>query len=217
MKIFLLAFIIFIIGVNLSSEVYHVGDHELFLMPTSYTMPKGTFYFSDYELVFLNFTAAPFNRTHVGVFTLFPITSDFLNTLTFGIKQNYYQSHYFGSAVFGSFTPDYPSFTLGNVFSIGTPKTSLHLALSLIDDFTGDTKAQTLIMVGARYHVIILEYTNLKSWSDNDFDGIITFGFRFGGKKISWDLGGFRPINEAINHSGLIMLPFLKATVHFGK
>ena len=95
--------ILFLIAFNVFAEEYHVGDHELFLMPTAYTMPKGTFYFSDYELVFLNFTAAPFNGIHVGVFTLFPITSDFLNTLTFGIKQNYYQSHNFGSAVFGSF------------------------------------------------------------------------------------------------------------------
>ena len=215
MKFFLLVFVI-LVATNLTAEVYHVGDHELFLMPTAYTMPKGTFYFSDYELFFLNVTGAPFDGTHLGVFTLFPITSDFLKTLTFGIKQNYYRSYYFSSAVFGSFTPDYPGFTLGNVLSIGTPKTSLHLALSLIDDFSGDTEPQVLFMSGIRYHVIILEYTNLKSWAEKDFDGIITFGFRFGGKKISWDIGGFRPINKEITNSTLILLPFLKATVHFG-
>ena len=210
-------FIVFIIFVsNLVSQEYNPGDHELLFMPTAYTMPKGTFYFSDYELLFLNFTAAPFARTHLGVFTFFPITSDFLETVSFGIKHNYFRGKYFASAVFGSLTPKTPVYTVGNVISIGTPKTGLHAAISAFGNLEEDSEAEILYLLGTRYHILILEYTNLKSWAEKDFNGIISFGFRISGKKISWDIGGFRPINEEVTNSPLILLPFLKATVHFG-
>ena len=107
-------------------------------------------------------------------------------------------------------------YTVGDVISIGTPKTGLHAAISAFGNLEEDSEAEILYLLGTRYHILILEYTNLKSWAEKDFNGIISFGFRISGKKISWDIGGFRPINEEVTNSPLILLPFLKATVHFG-
>jgi len=60
--------VILLLTNGLFGREYQVGDHELFAMPTAYTMPAGNTYFTDYELVFLNFTFAPTNRTHAGFF-----------------------------------------------------------------------------------------------------------------------------------------------------
>ena len=86
-------------------EKFRAGDHELLLMPTAYIMPKGISYFSDYELFFLNYTRAFTSRTHIGIFTLFPITTKFLETITIGFKQNYYRASIFELAFWGTYTP----------------------------------------------------------------------------------------------------------------
>ncbi|MDA3812893.1 MAG: hypothetical protein PF570_01440, partial [Candidatus Cloacimonetes bacterium] len=66
MKRILLFVVILVLANGLFGREYKVGDHELCVMPTAYTMPAGSTYFTDYELLFLNFTFAPTNRTHVG-------------------------------------------------------------------------------------------------------------------------------------------------------
>lgn len=198
------------------ADSYQPGDHELLFMPTAYTMPQGGAYFSDYELALINFTAAPTSRTHIGLFSIFPVTTTFLETITIGLKQNYYRSGTFSGALFGTYTFKPGFFTLGNVFSFGHKSRSLHLGLT----YTGDSKGNTewLFLLGGRYDFSkkvsgIVEYTNGKSlMEDAKFNGLLTFGVRFRTESISWELAGIRPLAET---DGLLLLPLLKATVCF--
>ena len=195
---------------------YQVGDHELLLMPTAYTMPKGKSYFSDYELFLLNYSRAVTSRTHVGIFTLFPITEDFLKTVTLGLKQNYFRSPKAESAFWLTFTPDIGSFTVGNVISVGKRATSLHLGISAAFEAEDDEK-EFIFMVG--FHAatservsFIFEYTNFSSFIEEDFNGLFSIGVRFRGDRMAWEIAGIRPLESS---EGLLFFPLLKATVFF--
>ncbi len=188
------------------------GSHELFFMPTAYTMPKGNSYFEDYELFFLNFTTAITNTTHIGAFTVFPITVEFLESITLGVKQNVYASDTFGAAVFGSYTPKASFGSLGGVVSIGTDASSGHIGYTAI---VGDNDASgNILMAGYAHRVssvtkIIVEYENSVSAFD-DFSGILTFGARFAGKRIAWDIAAVRPLAYT---GTLLFLPYLKVII----
>ena len=108
-----------------SGQNYRNGDHELLIMPTAYTMPQGSSYFTDYELFFLNYTYAPTKSTHIGAFMLFPVVSEAFETITVGVKQNYYSSEKFAGAVFGSYTFKSGFASVGNVFSLGSSKANI--------------------------------------------------------------------------------------------
>jgi hypothetical protein len=84
---------------QLNAQDYKVGDHELLIMPTAYTMEAGDSYLTNYELFFLNYTYAVTSSTHLGIFTLFPITSEFLKTITFGLKQKYIDGDFINAAL----------------------------------------------------------------------------------------------------------------------
>ena len=220
MKRILLFVVILLLANGLFSREYQVGDHELCVMPTAYTMPVGSSYFTDYELFFLNFTYAPTNRTHVGFFTLFPVTTDFLQTFTIGAKQNYFKTKNFESAAWLSYTPDIKGISVGNVLSIaGKEKVSMHLGISAISGFDTN-KWEYLYMVGGKLDVsevtsIIVEYENSGTLIEEDFSGLMLIGFRFQGKRMAWDIAGFRPLSE--DTGSLLFLPLLKATVYFSK
>ncbi len=199
---------------------YRPGDHELLFMPTAYTMEAGQSYLSDYELFFLNYTFAASPRTHVGFFTLFPIASSFLETMTLGIKQNYLKSENVQAALWGTYTPKASALTLGNVFSYGTGSNSFHMGLSGMTGLDDDNDEwQFVYMFGSRIGFskkvsITLEYTNTSIGAENSFNGLISIGFRFTGESVSWELGGFRPL-ESTGDLDLILFPVLKATVLF--
>jgi len=190
---------------------YQLGDHELFIMPTAQTMPKGSAYFSDYELFFLNYTLAPTDRTHIGIFTLFPITDDFLRTITFGVKQNYFRTNNFSAAVWGSYSPDGKLATIGNVCSLTNKENSFHFALSKGVQFDNDNVDETIFMAGVKLQKFIAEYTNSNSLiEDVDFNGLLTIGFRFGGDNLKFDIAGIRPLEGDLGP--FIAFPFLKVT-----
>lgn len=199
---------------------YRPGDHELLLMPTAYTMEAGQWYFSDYELFFLNITYAASKNTHIGLFTLFPITSDFLETITLGIKQNYLKTENVQGALWGSYTPEASGLSIGNVFSIGAGSSSFHLGLSGwtgVDDESDHW--EILYMLGYRLNIsrkicLLAEYTNANTAAENGFDGLITIGFRFIGESVAWELGGIRPL-QGTGDADFFMFPLLKATVLF--
>ncbi len=199
------------------ADIYHPGDHELLLMPSAYTMQKGQSYFSDYELVLINYTYAVTSRTHLSVFSMFPITSDFIKTLTLGIKQNFYRSDAAASAAWITFTPDNGLLNIGNVLSLGRPGTSLHLGIGGLT--SSDTKQWELTyLVGGRYDIsekfsLLAEFTNSKSGFENDFNGLASIGIRFRGKYIAWDFAGIRPLTN--NSGDFLFFPLIKATVVF--
>ncbi len=196
------------------SHNYKVGDHELFIMPTGKTMPKGSACFSDYELFFLNYTFAPTDRTQLGIFTLFPVITDFLRTFTVSAKHNYYNKNHFSLAVLGSLTPDGHIATIGNVCSFTNNESSFHLALSRGFELNKYNSGETIYMAGVKLGHFIAEYTNSKSLIDDiNFDGFITAGFRIGGKKLAFDIAGVRALHQDL---GLfIAFPLVKVMYKF--
>jgi hypothetical protein len=218
MKRTVLTIILFCIALSIYGE-YVVGDHELIFMPTAYTMPKGSKYFSDYELIFINFTFAPTDRTHIGLFTLFPITSDFLDYFALGVKQNYYKSLNVESAAWFSFLAEADGISFGNVLSMKNDKTSLHIAISQVKGFDA-SQWETIYMLGAKSKLggttsFIIEYGNTSSAIENDFDGLLTFGIRLHSSKLAWDLAGVRILGLDEDVTGLLLLPMIKVTAKF--
>jgi len=190
-------------------------------MPTAYTMPAGNSYFEDYELLFLNFTTAVTNRTHIGAFTFFPITPEFLESFTLGVKQNVYASEKFGAAVFGSYTPKAPFGTIGGVVSFGSETTNGHLGYKGIigESNYGENESETgiqgnIVMAGFAHRIssvtkILVEYENAIA-KGNEFNGLLTVGLRFSGASVAWDIAGIRPLAST---GALLFLPYLKVIV----
>ena len=217
-KTYALLMVVLLTAAGLSQE-YQAGDHELMLMPTAYTMEQGKSYFTDYELFFLNYTYGVTNTTHLSVFTLFPITKDFLETLTFGAKQQYLSNEAFKAALWTTYTPKISVLTLGTVFSIGANPDGLHLGFSMANSLEReDSNAdqwEWIYMVGYRLDVskkisIMAEYTNSSSAIEGDFNGLLSLGVRFRGESIAWELGGVRPLENT--GDDFLFFPLLKAT-----
>lgn len=200
---------------------YRTGDHELLAMPTAYTLPAGTGYFTDYEAFLLNFAYAPLNRTHIGLFTMFPVSSDFINTLTIGVKQNFFKSKIFQSAVYGTLTPKESMYILGAVFSLGKPTFGFHLAISYAGDYGGEkVEGSFLFSAGARYDFKenfagIVEYHSPNNSSVIEMlseYSMILLGLRFHFEYTSWEIGGFRPTSF---DNDIVLYPYLKGTYYF--
>lgn len=195
---------------------YRPGDHELLLMPTAYTMEKGSLYFSDYELFFLNLNMAVTSRTHIGLFTLFPITNSFIESLTFGFKQNYLRQEYINSSLWATYTLESSGLTFGNVLSMRSNTKSLHLGIGGMKNLdSADDDIEFIYMLGCNLDVsrkfsLIGEYTNFSTLLENYFNGLISVGFRFRGESIAWDIGGTRPLEET---GEFLFFPLLKATI----
>ena len=211
--------LLLLISTIIYAQEYRVGDHELIFMPTAYTMDKGSAYFSDYELFFLNYTYAPTSTTHVGLFTLFPITSDFLETATVGVKQNLVRVTGVADAAWATFTPKGSILTIGDVVSIGKPSHGVHVAVSAITDLNSDnTDWYAVYMAGYRYDFsrkasLLLEYMNAQVLMDEgDFNGLISIGIRFHSESIAWEIGGFRPLEET---GDFFLFPIVKGTFLF--
>lgn len=215
-KIFL--YLLLIVPVCSLSQEYQVGDHELLFMPTAYTMNQGSSYFSFYELFFLNFVYAPTHTTHIGLFTLFPVTSEFIETASLGLKQQYVQVNNVAGAVWATYTPKNSWIILGNVFSIGSARSGLHLGLGTVSDLDEENSDWELIyMIGYRHDLskktsLMVEYTNTETSIEEDFNGLISIGFRFRSESVSWEIGGFRPLEDT---GDLFLLPMFKGTFLF--
>jgi hypothetical protein len=199
---------------------YQVGDHELLLMPTAYTMQSGQSYLSNYELFFLNYSYAPGNSTHISAFTLFPITKEFIETLTFGVKQKYLNNESVKAALWTSYTPKISLLTFGTVLSFGSGPDGLHVGISTANSLDADNSSDSwelIYMAGYRLDTsrkisLIFEYTNFSSAVDENFNGLLSLGIRFRGQNITWDLAGIRPLEST---EGLFLIPLLKATFLF--
>ncbi|MDZ4120862.1 MAG: hypothetical protein U1C33_00480 [Candidatus Cloacimonadaceae bacterium] len=193
------------------------GDQSIMLLPTAYTMPKGSFSITDYELFVVQFTAAPTPSTHVSIVSLIPFFKDALKTFTVGVKQRYYTRDRISSAAWLSYTPDSKSMSIGNILSLGKPSESLHLGILYVRN-EEDGLDSPVIFAGVRKdlskRIALLGevVTSIDQLSD-DVDGFFGGGIRFIGDTISWELGGFRGINDDLGD--IYFIPLLKATVEF--
>ncbi|MDO9576936.1 MAG: hypothetical protein Q7J16_03545 [Candidatus Cloacimonadales bacterium] len=196
---------------------YQVGDHDLLLLPTAYTMPRGSGYFSDYELFFINYSFAPTDRTIIGAFSLFPIVTDFLDTFSISVKQNYLKFKNLQSAAWIAYAPKMKGLSIGNVISIATPNSSFHIGYSALNDTESDNW-ENLFMLGIRAELtertdFIIEFENTSTLIEENFSGIVSLGIRFKSERVAWDFAGVRPLAE--DTGSLLFIPLIKATVYF--
>jgi len=210
----------FIAAVNVfaqaANEQFLAADQALMIMPTAYTMPKGSSSFTDYELFLIQYSYAMTSRTHISAGMVFPMAADLLKTFTAGIKQNYYTEEMLQSALWVSYNPYVEGGMFGNVVSLGDKKASLHAAAAWVFS-TDKISKDYAVMVGGIASLsprtsFITEVLSTSQIIDEEGNGIISFGFRFKGEKSSWDIGGGRLLR---GNSGLLFLPILKATVMF--
>ena len=196
---------------------YRPGDQSLMFVPTAYTMPGNSNAITDYEVVFIQFTHAFESNTHVSIMSAMPVTSDFVKSITLGVKQRYLAKGIVQSSAFGSLTPDSRMLIMGNVVSLGQPSQSLHLGLLYGWQKKGGFDAP-LFFVGARKNLsskvaLMAEYGSPIGPTNGTVQNIASFGIRFISNTISWDLGGVRP--EGVDMGNLYFFPVLKATYEF--
>jgi len=209
--------VLLFIPLVISSQTYYSGDHELFLMPTAETMPKGSFYFADYELLIINFTYAPTSSTHVGVYTIFPVVAEFLETVTVSVKQRYLNTQSFRSAAWFTYSPKSNFFSVGNSISIGKQKTNFHLGIGALTVFDDTSDWELVYMAGVKFRAssrlsLLAEYTNFSTLIDEDYYGFVSIGVRIHWSKAALDIGGFRPLEDS---GDLILIPIVKFTIFF--
>ncbi len=198
---------------------YRGGDHELLIAPTAYTMPKGWIYLTNYELFFLNAGFAATDRTHVSAFVLFPMIPEFLRTLSIGMKQNYWYSSSFASALWGAYNFELGILAVGNAFSVGTMRSNATFNAILIADLKESPGAGWGFSLGGAIALsssvkLLGEYwfsgETLRGTSSGE---ILALGIRFYGKQFCIDLGGIRPVGvTGEDSSDLIAFPYLKGT-----
>ena len=210
---------------HLFAQEYKIGAHDLFIMPTAYTIPKDSFYFSSYELLFMAFSYSPTNSTQLVIFSFFPInTTAVSNTFTLGFKQNIYKHDIFANSLLGNYNIKNSFYSIGNVSTYRAIPEKLNFSFSLMYSKNGSNEEdfsnfnEFFYMLGTEYILknndsFVLEYINIfKAFKEDKLSGLLTFGYRLRTSRIAWDFGGFRPFRMSSN---LIAFPFIKATIIF--
>lgn len=219
--------IIFLLSFSkLYSQEYNVGNHDLFLMPTAYTIPKDSFYFANYELIFIGLTYGLTNSTQIGVFSFFPLTTSmFTESFSLAFKQNYFESDNWAASLTGTYLIQHNRFAFGNVITYKIIPENLHTSFNLLytkfsaDNIDIKSNNNIALMLGFEYYIknknsLILEYLNVfENNKMKNSTGIIVFGYRLRTSQIAWDFGAIRPLYNY--ESSFIAFPFIKATVVF--
>lgn len=216
MKIKIIFAVVTLLSIKMYSQDYHPGDNELLLMPTAYTMPQGNSYFSDYELMLLNYSYAVTSSTHLSAFSIFPVTTQFYESFTVGVKQKLFTYKTLQSALYGTFTPKGAIFSIGDVISIGEVNHSFHGSFAYVK-LIEDSKPFWVFMLGFRIDPsekssIMLEYENVSTDYESGSAGMITIGFRIRSTNMSWEIAGMRPLEYS---SDLLFIPLLKVGYYF--
>jgi len=220
MKKYLIILGIFLITSLLQADAYQAGDDNLMIMPTAYTMEAGRSYFSDYEIILIDFHYAITSNLGIGCTTIFPVTTHFLETLTIRSRFKYLDLEKFKGAIWAAYIIHPNALILGNVFSIGKKASSFHIGLGTFSALNPDGSSALMGMLGYRIdvskkHSLFAELIHTSSALDlseeEDLTGYMCFGLRFRGDTISWEIGGFRPY--ASDTSELLFFPIIKATV----
>ncbi len=215
-KIKLVLATLILLPLNFYSQNYSPGDNELLLMPTAYTMPEKNSYFSDYELLLLNYSYAVTSSTHLSAFSFFPVTTRFYESFTMGFKQKVIAYKSVQSSVYGTFTPKGSAFSLGDVVSIADGKNSFHFSLGYTK-VAEDAKPFIVFMAGLRIDPsektsLMFEYENVSSTFEEGSAGMISLGLRIRSTNMSWEIAGMRPLKSTGN---LLFIPLLKVGYYF--
>lgn len=213
-----------------ADSLFRAADQSLMTLPTAYTMPKGSSSLTFYEVLLLQYAYALSDRSHISIAMVFPFTDEMFRTITLGTKINYLQYKKTQAAVTLSYIPDARVAALGNVLSIANTKGSIHLMINRGESLDGGGGGFIFglggIMSLSKRVSGILEYYNFSDILDIDYsedddddeltdlnESVLLLGIRFKGEKVSWDLGGIRPL--VVDGEDLLAIPFLKGTFIF--
>jgi hypothetical protein len=202
---------------------------SLLFMPSAETNPKGTWYISDYELLFMNVGYSPVDNLHISTGFLFPIVPEMLTEgpISLGAKYRTIGVPYeYNMSIMGSITmipaeSDVGLITYGTAYNYYlSPRSTANLY------FGGLTTTETAGMESifsfglaltfrtSESSKFIVEYLNGGMFDNVETKGIMLFGLRFFGEKISADLAGVKFLD--ISGSDLwLFIPLLSLTYHF--
>jgi hypothetical protein len=206
------------------------SGYSLLFMPTAFMQPKGTIYFRDRELLFMNLDFSPFKRTSFSAGCLFPITFDF-QMLTLGAKfQLAALTTESGTIAFAAagnaavtMFADVPYWSAGCVMSYRSMSGRLgfHGLLGIQGSQTGrvdflyseESNAgwdrNILYAIGTEGQItprskLIVELFNYAPFQDSANINYLSLGFRLFGERLSADIGAIEPLSE--NLSGVFLL-----------
>jgi len=219
-----------LVGNEYYSGKYDYADpssHTLPLVPTAFTNPEGTWYFSDRELLFLDYGKAITANTQLAAGCLFPVSTEF-NAFTFGIKQNVLQHRngplsaalfLNGSIILSEEDGNNSVLSPGGILTYGNLDNNLTTALMYSK--TEDSDIMIFALGGCLRSFKQTKFTaefiyfhgrNQKQDEDDIEDNILNVGIRFFGKTMSFDICGFRPLRST---GSMLLIPYVQYKYHF--
>lgn len=196
---------------------FKAADQSLLILPTAYTMPAGNSTFTDYEIFLLQYAYAPTNTTHLSIAMPFPVVWDVVKYSALGIKQNYLQYDKMQCAFSVTWLPKAKGGGLLHILSYGDKHANAHVYVGMSMSYKEINQgaflaAGGLVNLSSRLD-LMSEIMTLSEAIDEEGGQLVTLGIRFKGDRISWDLGGMRPLSA--DTGDLIMIPVIKMSVLF--
>jgi len=213
---------------NFGSEVndltlLHDPDYNsIMFCPTPATIPKGDFYFRDFELYFLNFGWGAGESTSLSFMTHFPIVS-VMSFGSIGIKHSLLdrETAPLGLALAGSytfFTGDLTKSLLTGSLILGLGDKDRSLNLLVNQSYQKDGDPFTTFVLGGDIRIgrrtkFLAEYMNSTNFlfGEDDFNGFLNLGVRFFGKDWSFSFTGVRPMESM---DSFMFLPMFQFSIH---
>ncbi len=202
------------------------------ILPTGELIPKGTQYFANYELFFVQYGYAPLNRLQIGVgMTIFPFGGFENQLFTGGFKIALYRSNTYGfNLATGAniilwkewlFDEDSDPYTLNTFYISGDIHTEkIVFGAVLNGTMVGGTKNGERALWGglgfsgklSNRVQFISEILGADFFNEID-NSVVTYGFRVHGERISGELAFLRPMQT----TGKMFLgaPLLNITIYF--
>jgi len=195
--------------------------NSLMFCPTPATVPKGDFYFRDFELYILNFGWGLRETTSLSFMTHFPIVS-VLDFGSVGFKQRLLDRRkrkvglaLAGSLTFGTWDIENDSFWTGSlILGMGNRERSLNLALN--QSYRRGGSPFTFLVLGgdrrmSRRSKLMFEIIDGADLLDDLGSGFVNLGLRFFGRDWSFTLSGLRPLEET---GRLLFIPMIQFSYH---
>jgi hypothetical protein len=215
-------------SISYGEDVYAEADdpdyNSIVLCPTPATLPAGSAYFRDFELILMNAGWSPTDYLDLSFGTNFPVTGSF-DVVSIGGKLRLLdrEKHGLGLALLGNTSElfDHRFSMLGGVLGAGDKHSSINLMIARGFDEDGD--AENLYMLGSDYRIgrrakVLVEFATSGSLfgGDEDFNGTVIFGVRFFSKRMSFTFAGVRPLeSEDGDYDGLFALPLGSISIHW--
>ncbi len=202
---------------------------SLLFMPSAETNPKGTWYISDYELFYMNVGYSPTDNLHVSTGFLFPIIPEMITEgpLSFGFKYRTFSDPYkMNMSIMGTYNTvleesDTGLITYGTAFNYYlNPKSTFNFYIGgLTSTETKGSESIFSFSLGLTHRTsesskLIIEYLNGGIFDEIETKGVMLFGLRFFGEKISADLAAIKFFD--ITGSDIwLLIPLISLTYHF--